>query len=269
MNLWYNTGNNISAPRLLEQPGALVTERLLSMTIPDPTTDSRLCRTCGIVKPLTPEFWHRDKTDKLGFCYTCKECAKNRARQWTTANSDRNKERCKARYVAKKHEYQAYRSIHADKIREEKRAWRKANPEKVKKHKSESQKRHRPAAAARLRKFAHSHPEVIRIKTEKRRARKLSLPDTLTAAEWEFALRYFGNACAYCGSSDRITADHFIPLNSPECPGTIAENMIPACHACNSGKKDRDPVEWLTERFGSYRAHEILAVIGAYSEYVI
>lgn len=238
------------------------------MNIPDPTTDTRFCRTCGIEYPLTSDYWHKDKTNKSGFSYSCKECAKARTRQWTADNSERNKARSKARYVAKKPEYQAYRKRNADKIREEKRAWRKANPDLVKKHKSESQKRHRAAANARSRKFAHANPVKIRIGVERRRARKRSLPDTYTSDEWLFALQYFGHACAYCGSPERLTADHFIPLNSPDCPGTVADNMIPACHICNSGKCDNDPVAWLVERFGDERAHEILSIIGAYSEYV-
>lgn len=239
------------------------------MDASDRTPDSRLCRTCGISKPLTPEFWHKDKTNKSGFSYSCKECARKRARQWTMDNSERNKANCRNRYATKKHEYQAYRAKNAGKIAEEKRAWRKANPDLVKKHKSDSYKRHRDASNARVRKFSHANPEKIRVWTHRRRARKRDLPDTLTAAEWQFALQYFGHACAYCGATEKLTADHFIPINSPECPGTVAENMLPVCNICNSSKADRDPVEWLTERFGSYRAHEILSVIGAYSEYVI
>lgn len=45
---------------------------------------------------------------------------------------------------------------------EAKRAWRKANPDKVKKHKSELQKRHRASANARSRRYAERHPEVIK-----------------------------------------------------------------------------------------------------------
>jgi hypothetical protein len=61
--------------------------------------------------------------------------------------------------------------------------------------------------------------------------------------------------------------DHWIPLSSPGCPGTVATNMVPLCHGiggCNNSKCDRDPQGWLLEKFGERKALEILERIPAY-----
>ncbi|MBX3579877.1 MAG: HNH endonuclease, partial [Rhizobiaceae bacterium] len=59
-----------------------------------------------------------------------------------------------------------------------------------------------------------------------------------------------GHCCAYCDSTGPLTQDHFIPLSSAKCPGTIPGNIVPACASCNSSKRARDPFSWVsgTER---------------------
>ena len=70
-----------------------------------------------------------------------------------------------------------------------------------------------------------------------------------------------------------LADDHFIPLNAMECPGTVIENMLPACHAmksgggsldCNRSKSDNNPHQWLIERFGKRKAAKIEKAIDAY-----
>lgn len=76
----------------------------------------------------------------------------------------------------------------------------------------------------------------------RRRARKLSLPNTLTSDEYSEIKEYFSNLCAIC---ERVFEhmDHFIPLSSGH-GGTTFENMVPMCSRCNLSKKDRNPFEW-------------------------
>jgi len=62
----------------------------------------------------------------------------------------------------------------------------------------------------------------------------------LTAPEWLAIKAAYQNACAYCGASGPLTVDHIVPVSrgGDHC----ADNVVPACPACNSGKKDRMPV---------------------------
>lgn len=107
-----------------------------------------------------------------------------------------------------------------------------------------------------------------------KRARKKSLPHSFTIEQRAFAIEYFHNSCAVCGrqlfdlfGEHKLAFDHWIPLSSPECPGSTVTNLIPLCHGvngCNNSKHARDPHEWLTARYGKRRAQAIIDRIEAY-----
>ena len=73
---------------------------------------------------------------------------------------------------------------------------------------------------------------------------------------WHYAvMAEFGYACAYCGVSRAehrrahgvdLSIDHIIALaaGGKDSP----KNMAPACRACNSGKRDRDVMEWASTK---------------------
>lgn len=64
----------------------------------------------------------------------------------------------------------------------------------------------------------------------------------LTEDEWEFAVAYFSDTCAYCGKQAALTKDHLDPLNNN---GTLDRtNVVPACQSCNSSKKDHQWLSW-------------------------
>jgi len=76
----------------------------------------------------------------------------------------------------------------------------------------------------------------------RRRARKMSLPDTLTHEETNEILAYFKGKCALCDEPSEAL-DHFIPIKT-EMGGTTKENIIPLCKAMNSSKSARNPFKW-------------------------
>jgi hypothetical protein len=123
----------------------------------------------------------------------------------------------------------------------------------------------------RQRYYRQVHPERHRIHYHTRRARKLGLPDTFTVTERAFMLQYWHHACAACGNQEglwwTLADDHWIPIASPDCPGTIATNMLPLCHGeggCNNMKQAQEPEEWLLSRFKPTHAKRILAAVKAY-----
>lgn len=100
---------------------------------------------------------------------------------------------------------------------------------------------------------------------QRRRARKRVLPDTLTAAQWNYALEYWDGCCAYSlARPDKITLDHYIPLSHTDCPGTTAKNCLPACRSCNSSKLNKHPIEWLKLKFSEQEAEIIQMRVDAY-----
>lgn len=68
-----------------------------------------------------------------------------------------------------------------------------------------------------------------------------------------------GRKCVYCGSIERLSMDHIIPISRAGVDPRVREllespdNCVPACRKCNSSKGDRDVFEW----YGPERASEI------------
>jgi predicted RNA-binding Zn-ribbon protein involved in translation (DUF1610 family) len=101
--------------------------------------------------------------------------------------------------------------------------------------------------------------------------RKQSLPRAYTAHDWERTLNYWDHCCAVCerprGLWHTLAQDHWIPLTSPNCPGTVTWNILPLCHGddgCNNSKGKKDPAVWLQSKLGKRRANRKLREIAAY-----
>jgi hypothetical protein len=114
-----------------------------------------------------------------------------------------------------------------------------------------------------------------RVAQARRRARKLGLPDTFTKEDEDFLLQYWHYTCAVCGAErgiyNDIVLDHWIPIASPACLGTIPGNIVPLCQAtkncpsdilaCNNRKSSKDPVVWLVATYGERKAKVKLKAI--------
>jgi 5-methylcytosine-specific restriction endonuclease McrA len=82
----------------------------------------------------------------------------------------------------------------------------------------------------------------VRVSGNKRRAAAAGAH--FTFKEWEELLGSHDGRCAYCGSTERIEADHRIPL----CRGGSNEisNILPACRQCNRRKHRKTEEEFRT-----------------------
>ena len=206
----------------------------------------KVCSKCGSLKPLEDFRPLRGPERKEGARYAaCHRCVslseqhynathkeqRTRARQaYYDANHAAILQRAKNYYYKNQTDRMAYHH-----------AWTKANPEKANAH------------------------------NRKRKTAKRGLPSTFTHEEQAFCRQYFHYACAICSKEEGfqwlIGLDHWIPLKSSACPGTVATNMIPLCHGnggCNNKKGRKDPGQWVTEQFGTRKAAAILKKIEAY-----
>lgn len=87
----------------------------------------------------------------------------------------------------------------------------------------------------------------------RRNGRLNRLPRCFSSLDWDRAIAHFKCSCAYCGRRvpyELLTRDHFIATTHPRCPGTVVTNIVPACLRCNTEKSDRDPAEYLAEKYG-------------------
>lgn len=148
------------------------------------------------------------------------------------------------------------------------RAWRAAHPEQVL---ALIRSRDKIASKISCSNWSKNNREKTRIFNARRVARKRSMPDTFTCEEQKYMLQYWGYSCAVCGNEEgfqwTLANDHWIPLSSPECPGTIACNIVPLCHGvggCNNSKKAKNALAWLLNRFGKRKALIIEKSILAY-----
>jgi hypothetical protein len=271
--------------------------------MPDDYTPTKVCSKCGIEKPATTDFFHRDEKAKDGLSYQCKECAKQRANEWAQTNRGRiaqrhqdNKERenersrqWRLKNKSRKEDYQRewrdankdliaeqrrqYRARNKDHLAEYMRVWRESNKAQIKAYQSANKERD----AEKSKEWAKNNPDKLRAISLRRRARKRRLPDTFTSEQWLVCLEYFNYCCAVCGAQLRDLfgdvqphADHWIPLSydGDDNPGTVVENIVCLCNGCNRSKSAKMPDVWLVEKYGKRKAAEILVRIHAYFEQV-
>lgn len=164
------------------------------------------CTCCKKIKPLN-EFGKCSRNTR-GVQATCKEC--------------RREYRKSEQGQRVKKEYQQ-RNI--ERIRELDKARYYRDKEK------------RMELNCKLRKIRGRREEV-----NKRRAKMRNLPRNYTKEAWNNCLEYFNYSCAYCGATESLEQDHYKPL-SKGGEYTI-NNIVPACHNCNSSKNNHNVYKW-------------------------
>lgn len=215
------------------------------MDTPNSTTFKR-CPKCGESKPSTAEYFYRKKKRPDGLGVWCKACCSASGKQWYKANRDR--------VIASS---KAWQEANRERKSETYRVWKEANQDALRDYHRNYRIANRDTLQERRRARYKTNPDLFFAGKHRRFARKRSLPGAFTAEDWQIALDHFGGCCAVCGRPPglwhTIAADHWIPLNAVDCPGTVPWNMVPLCHGiggCNNSKADRNAAEWLIAKFG-------------------
>lgn len=122
------------------------------------------------------------------------------------------------------------------------------SPEAVAAYSRRYRNKHHERVLARARELYHENPEHYRTKRRNYRARTLAAPGHHTVEQWIARVEYHGWRCFYCKcelTTDNLTMDHAIALNRG---GTNwASNLVPACKCCNSGKRDKNYYEVISD----------------------
>lgn len=223
---------------------------------PSQSLEHKRCTRCGKLLKNTGENFVLNAKKETS--QPCRDCHKRLAKEFREANPDHMKRLRQNSYKRNK-----------DKIRARTKAYRLKNPEISRQIVREWRKKH-PEYDREHRPNRHLTPQH-KAASQQHRARKRGLPDNFTSRDWEHALVYFGGCCAVCGRHPglwhTLAADHWIPLKSPDCLGTIRKNIVPLCHGvggCNNSKHDRPAEEWLIDKFGKRKAKQIIQRIQAY-----
>lgn len=173
--------------------------------------------------------FYKGSNYKDGLRPICKECTKLSSKKYYEKNKQSIVDKRKENKEQILDYIKEWQKNNQEKVASYKKKWKKDNPEKVKLGN----------------KLYYSKPEIkkkMNLHVNLRRARKAKLEATLTKDEWENAKLYFNNCCAYCGTKETLTKDHFIPVVKKG--GYTKENIIPACRSCNCSKNKNDFDEW-------------------------
>lgn len=101
---------------------------------------------------------------------------------------------------------------------------------------------------AREKRYRQLHPEVHRTNIKHRKALVKGANGNHSHLQWLARLAYYGFRCRYCGiemSTAEATRDHQIPLSRGG--SDWASNLVPACRACNSRKRESTITEFLSK----------------------
>lgn|GEM_PF-3202486 len=211
----------------------------------------KICGHCHVPKPVATAFVSSTRTPD-GFQNWCKSCKAQGLRISRTTNPDKTREQRRGTYVRTQAKcLQRSRDQYAQQALDPE--FRKTNVQRV----------------ATWRK---QNPLKKKLADMRRDARKAGLPDTMTHEQVVFLYQYWHFACAICGQEEglfgvKLVLDHWVALADPHCPGTVVTNMILMCNgpgSCNTSKIGKDPVVWLTQRYGPRKAAAIMKKITTY-----
>lgn len=189
----------------------------------------KVCNVCKEAKPLAE--YHRRKKSPDGLSYTCKECAKARARANYEARREEILKRLRQNYAE-----------NADEIKAKTNAYYWKNREQCRERASQYREKNAEECRERNRRHYAENKEQYIARRDTRRHKEKKLNNTLTRRQWELIKEFFNHRCAYCGRENiQLEREHVVPVS--QGGGLTVDNIVPACRKCNNRKGDRTPEE--------------------------
>lgn len=206
----------------------------------------RICRVCGKLKLLS-EF-HKDKTKYLGRRTTCKECAKDYAKEYRKTHREECLELGREYYKDHKKDLCNYGKEYRKTHREEHCKYYKQYYKDHRKEKLELAKEYQKSHKGRRREYMKNYLQTAtgrlacRICRHRRRARKLAAGgDGISAEQWQRIIIKQKNKCNICHrkftKTRPATMDHIVPISKEGDHDT--SNIQALCKSCNSSKHDK------------------------------
>jgi len=210
-------------------------------------------QTCSICKEEKPlEDFYSDKRGKNGKRTDCKACSKATGKKRYLTN--------RSSLLAKQ---AAYYLEHAEEAKQYAKEWRAANPDKTRKYHQEYAEANKEAEKIRHREKSQKERDFFPEKVKERDARwRAANPDKVaqknhlrriqTKGSSAFRVldselkRILGTPCAMCGSLDKLSLDHIIPL--ARGGRHSVGNLQSLCKPCNSSKGTKTMTEWLKSK---------------------
>ena len=183
-------------------------------------SETKICKKCGVEKPLSE--YSKYTSGKGGIRNVCKECERERLRNWKRENADRINEQ------------RRWRTANDPEFREaslrSKRKYRTENRERYLELEREGSKRRyhenpevRQKCLDDSKRFYQNRSDEQKQKDLERSRLKNKEPDTIKRkAEWskrnydenrQYLIDKMGGQCVSCGTTDNLEFDHINPLD--------------------------------------------------------
>ena len=179
----------------------------------------KTCQKCKTPKELTefPKDYRRPNATKS----PCKVCRRiKRASPETKAKT--------------KVSTKAWRQNNPGKVKNWLYDWRRRNPEAYAQTLRDWRERHPEKSYAITKAYTTAHPEKVVQFSHARRARVRAASGKFTSREWMALKDACGHICLCCGTKNKLTADHVIPL--ARGGSNDISNIQPLCKTCNFKK---------------------------------
>jgi len=199
-----------------------------------PHMDGLKCSKCMEVKPF--DAFYVVKTWKRGYTYLCKSCSLKEHKKYYYENQDKEKRRGIEYYHANKNSAHTKELLikRHDSVLEAQRRYKNSHREEIRARQRERYAKNPEKFRLRNRIWAKQHREAEQLRLENRRARIKQAEGKITKEEWGRLLQKYNNRCLCCGSTEKVTMDHVVPI-SLGGENTIG-NIQPLCKSCNSRK---------------------------------
>ena len=231
----------------------------------------RKCRTCGEEKELNYENFPPKQSNKEGFNTQCRDCNKERQREYYQKNREKLLESKRVEYAENKEKHKERNKQKYLKFRERnlsrQKQYYKDNKERIEEYKKEYYQNNKDRLKREARERYYEDVEKTReqrrvtnkryskspkgkLNSSKQSAKRRRLikdaEDSLTLHQWEITVEYFGGLCAYCGKvPENLHRDHITPIiNGGD---NKYGNVVISCSTCNLSKGAKDVHKWFKE----------------------
>jgi 5-methylcytosine-specific restriction endonuclease McrA len=188
----------------------------------------KICKVCGEEKPL--DMFKKSKT-KSGRGTECKKCDSARQREYRSKNLEARLEYSRNFYNKNKDEQKRKQKEYRLKNKKKKQEYRL---------RYRSIEENREKINSKQREYYYKNKEKAYEANLRRKARKNNVK-TFFISKKDIRKIYMC-PCFACGSKEKITMDHKIPISRGGSHGI--GNLVSLCKSCNSSKGTRTLVEW-------------------------
>lgn len=206
---------------------------------------AKVCTKCSEWKSLSEFFKNREGLG--GVKADCRTCNMKKRRKSYEENKEQEAETRRRYYENNKEWLAEYRRKYDTENKERKkelgRRYYADNKERIKERVRRYREENKESRREYRRNWVRDNYSKVLLNNQIRRARKASLPNTLTTKEYAKTLTHFGNACALTGRTGDVEIEHAIPISSGH-GGTIFENCYPLTKALNISKSNSNIFEW-------------------------